>query len=415
MSTVKFILKNDNKDGLSSIFLLYQQNGKRFKYSTRLKTFRKDWTKSSRVQIRKDNEKSAKQINLILDDLQNRIAEIEREGLFFKKEYDINTVRKKFYTSIGHLAPVSGFFALLDQYIEESRPVKAIGTIKNYIVIKNKLLEYETARNVKLSIENIDKAFYDDFIQFLIVDKGLLNNSVGKDVKNLKAFLNYCISKDLIPPMKDLNAFKVFKEAVDIIYITEEELLDIYNLRGLPDYLDRVKDNFCFGCFTGLRFSDIAKLSLAHIKNGFVEIRTEKTRDSLKIPLVGYAKDILKKYENKFSERPLPVQLANQKTNEYLKMIAQRAGLNSTIELEKYTGSKKVIINKAKYEFVTTHTARRTFVTLSLEKGMRPEVVMQITGHKDYRTFQRYIKITDSIKLIEMSKAWNNNNFLKVV
>jgi len=62
---------------------------------------------------------------------------------------------------------------------------------------------------------------------------------------------------------------------------------------------------------------------------------------------------------------------------------------------------------KPKYELVTSHMGRRTFVTLSLEKGMRPEIVMKITGHKDYKTFKRYIEITDKVKHQEMMKAWN--------
>ena len=62
---------------------------------------------------------------------------------------------------------------------------------------------------------------------------------------------------------------------------------------------------------------------------------------------------------------------------------------------------------KPKYELVTSHMGRRTFVTLSLEKGMRPEIVMKITGHKDYATFKRYIEITSKVKYQEMMKAWN--------
>jgi integrase len=82
--------------------------------------------------------------------------------------------------------------------------------------------------------------------------------------------------------------------------------------------------------------------------------------------------------------------------------------------MEKFSGSKKIIIKKPKYNFVTSHTARRTFVTLSLEKGIRAEVVMNITGHKEYQTFKKYIKITDTVKLLEMAKVWDRPN-LKAV
>ena len=143
-------------------------------------------------------------------------------------------------------------------------------------------------------------------------------------------------------------------------------------------------------------------------------MKSEKTRDFLRIPINDYAKELLAKYSSAYPERSLPPAVTNQKTNLYLKEIAELARLDEIVELEKYNGSRKVIIRKPKYEFVTTHTARRTFVTLSLEKGIRPEVVMNITGHKKYNTFQKYIKITDNVKLIEMHKAWSKNKLIAV-
>ncbi len=59
-----------------------------------------------------------------------------------------------------------------------------------------------------------------------------------------------------------------------------------------------------------------------------------------------------------------------------------------------------------KYELITTHTGRRTFVTLSLEKGVRPEVLMRITGHKDMRTMKKYIKLTEKVTKSEFLRAW---------
>lgn len=94
--------------------------------------------------------------------------------------------------------------------------------------------------------------------------------------------------------------------------------------------------------------------------------------------------------------------------NYYLKDIAQECELNEIIRLTKYRGVQKVETIEPKYKLITTHTARRTFVTLSLEKGMRAETVMSITGHKDYHTFKKYIKLTDKVKMVEMNEIWNN-------
>lgn len=83
------------------------------------------------------------------------------------------------------------------------------------------------------------------------------------------------------------------------------------------------------------------------------------------------------------------------------------AGIDEFVELEKYKGAVKLRILKHKHDLISMHTARRTFITLSLEKGVRPEVVMEITGHKDYGTFKKYVKITSKVKIIELTRAWN--------
>lgn len=79
------------------------------------------------------------------------------------------------------------------------------------------------------------------------------------------------------------------------------------------------------------------------------------------------------------------------------------------VAIHRYRGAERIDSKIPKYELITTHTARRTFITLSLEKGIRPEVVMSITGHKDYKTFKAYIKITDTVKKEELLKAWITN------
>ena len=112
------------------------------------------------------------------------------------------------------------------------------------------------------------------------------------------------------------------------------------------------------------------------------------------------------------NEGRLPKLFSNQKTNEYLKELGELAGITESILIIKYRGIEKVEFLEPKYKFISSHTARRTFVTLSLEKGMRPETVMSITGHKDYKTFKKYIKLTDKVKLVEMNNIWSKKLYI---
>lgn len=298
------------------------------------------------------------------------------------------------------------FFKVYDKFIEAAKPVKSESTIKNYVTTKNKLKKFAEEKHCSIKFETIDQNFYEAFLNYLIKELKHLNNTVGKHIKTLKVFLSYAGDHEYTAVNYNLKKFKVFSEETDIIYLTEDELMKVYNLPDLSQRLSEVRDNFCFACFTGLRFSDIHKLKNPNINDSFLEIKTEKTKDNLKIPLNIYAKEILAKYKGRYHDKPLPTGISNQKSNDYLKEIGEVAKLNEMISIEKFNGSNKVIINKAKFKLLTTHTARRTFVTLALEKGIRAEVVMAMTGHKSFRTFKRYIKITDKVMQTEMNRVW---------
>jgi site-specific recombinase XerD len=270
------------------------------------------------------------------------------------------------------------------------------------VTCNNLLKDFRQKKRYELSFERLNQTFYDSFTHFLMTDKGQLNNTVGNYIKTLKAFINFCIERNYCKPIAEVKKFKVCKEEAELIALTEQELLKLYHLELDSHKLQVVRDNFCFACLTGLRYSDITKLQAENIKADYLELKTEKTRDFLKIPLNVYAKGILKRNSGR-----LPQLYSNQKTNEYLKELGKAAKLDEMIQVIKYRGVEKVEFLEPKYNFISTHTARRTFVTLSLEKGMRPETVMSITGHKDYKTFKKYIKLTDKVKLMEMNSIWS--------
>jgi integrase len=178
-------------------------------------------------------------------------------------------------------------------------------------------------------------------------------------------------------------------------------------LKDLPETLYHVRNFFCFCCFTGLRFGDLITLTKTAFKGDYLEVRTHKTKDTLKIPLTEKAKNLIAIYRENDCDLLFPFGLSNQQTNDALKLLASKAEMNELIESTNYKGVNRITTINKKHELVCTHTARRTFITLSLEKGIRPEVVMSVTGHKDYRTFQKYIKLTDSVKMTEVLAAWN--------
>ncbi len=403
MGTINFYLKAADKKGESPILLTYQNRGEKFRYYTKLKATPGSW-KNQRV---KSNYIGYSEINGILDDIENTLKAIEREALFNKKEYTVETIKRKFFLRFGSLTNTSDFFTVFDKFISDSSPIKTIRTIIGYKCLKEKLLKFSAAKGYTIGFEAIDFHFYESFVGYMLNDLQNLNNTVGNYIKNLKVFLRYAADHEYISEPLNLNKFKVFRDEVDLVYLTEKELMTIYRRDDLEKRLANVRDVFCFGCFTGLRFSDITKLTNSHIKEGYLELKTEKTRDSLRIPLNIHAKEILNRHKGNYAGKPLPTNLSNQKTNDYLKELAELCEIDEIRSFEQFSGSKKKVTTKYKFELISTHTARRTFVTLALEKGIRAEVVMAMTGHKSYKSFQKYIKITDKIKEQEMNRAWN--------
>ena len=208
------------------------------------------------------------------------------------------------------------------------------------------------------------------------------------------------------------NAYDTFRPKLKdtqkkIIFLTWEELTRLreFEIPPAKQSLDRVRDVFLFQCFTGLRYSDVYNLRRSDIKEDHIEVTTIKTSDSLVIELNKHSKAILEKYQDVVFEddKALPV-ITNQKMNEYLKELAELAGINEPIRQTYYKGNERIDEVTPKYGLLGTYAGRRTFICNALALGIPPQVVMKWTGHSDYKAMKPYIDIADDIKANAMSK-----------
>jgi integrase len=164
-----------------------------------------------------------------------------------------------------------------------------------------------------------------------------------------------------------------------------------------------VRDVFVFQCGSGLRYGDIEKITWDDIHDNRIEITTEKTKQLLRIPLNKYTNWVIERNQG---EEKLIDPFQNQVQNRLLKELGAMMGMFGKHKVVKFYGTKRKEDTRAKWELISTHTARRTFVILALERGMRPEVVMKITGHTKLSTLQRYITISDTVVEAEMMRAF---------
>ena len=263
-------------------------------------------------------------------------------------------------------------------------------TKKNYKVVKKNVEDYQKKYKGTITPQNADIDFYNSFVKFL-TSAGLSKNTIGTRIKIIKAVLNYANERiDNVCQDYKKESFAKPSEETESVYLTQDELNSISNLKYLPPYLEKVRDMFIIGCDTGLRFSDLSRLTKNNINSdNTISIKTQKTGKVVVIPMTPRVKTIFEKYNY-----VLPDSISNQKYNEYLKDIARRANLKESISITKTIKGMLVTRTVEKWELVTSHTARRSFATNAFLADVPAIAIMKITGHKTESAFMKYIKMT---------------------
>ncbi|NID11543.1 site-specific integrase [Fibrivirga algicola] len=276
-------------------------------------------------------------------------------------------------------------------------------TIQKYETVLKVLREFAIIYRRKVDFDTIDLDFYDAFNAYLTATKGFATNNVGKYLQTLKVFLNDASARG-IQVKQDYRSrkFKVVKEDADNVYLSEAELLRLQEIDlSKSERLERVRDLFLVGCYTGLRFSDLTNLRPEYIKDGLIRIEQQKTADKVVIPCYDIVTAMLAKYGG-----TLPRSISNQKMNDYLKEVCQLAGINSIESKAQTKGGKRVTKSFEKWEMVSTHTARRSFATNMYLIGIPAMTIMQITGHRTEKAFMKYIKLDREQHAKVMALHW---------
>jgi len=367
----------------------------------------------SKLQKVKSNYIGAIELNEYLMSFKNNIQKLVREYKSSKPDATFENVKEMIMEKYKPKALMT-FHNAYNQFLELKKNSVSPAFITKLKTLQKLIIEFEETTKFKVAFSNIDLMFKDLFQKFLIENKNHSQNTIAKYFELLKTFLIWSAKRNLTTNFdfkeKEFNLKKV---DTDITYLTENELMNLYEYDfSNNERFDKIRDIFCFCCFTGQRFSDVSKFKFSDIINNSWHLHTLKTKDFNKVPLSNNALAIVDKYKQQGLAK-LPT-ISNQKTNFHLKEVCKEVGINDIVSLVNYKGNERIEKEFPKYQLIGTHTGRRTFVTLSLEKGMRAETLMQITGHKSISSFKKYIKITESVKSKEMAQIWNNDKIIKI-
>ena len=289
-------------------------------------------------------------------------------------------------------------YTLLERFIKVRQGLRAKGTMQRYTALRKHLLGFED-KNGEVSLNQLNAEFGDNFASFLYT-QGHQRNTVGKLFIGLKVLLNWGIDSGYSIPTH-YKKYSIPSAPSKIIALTEDELMRFETIE-LPKTEEVTRDLFLFSAYTGLRYSDIQRITPEMIKGNMLKITTKKTEDALEVYLLPQAISILEKYNNK-----LQGLRTNQGANKGVKAIAEKAKIETLVKVTEYYGNRTVDKTVKKWEVLTFHSAKKTHITLSLKNGVSHETLSRQVGNT-LRTLKPYIAVTFEDKASEIQKAFKS-------
>ena len=375
------------KNGNAPIEVTVTVNGERCSFSTGKQVSIEKWDKTKQQVKGKDEE--AKSLNNYLKAVKAKLYQKEADLLDKGFVITAKLLCEAYQEKVESLKERS-LFDVFSEHNEEQRKLigngvsKATYWISEYTVRLLKEFMNQKYRREDIYLRELNLHFIQSFHTYLI-EKGMCQNSSTKHLKLLKKILNLAVSNSYIP-FNPFAAYKVERESVEIDFLTEEELRKVINFDTPLPRLEKARDMFLFGCFTGLSYIDIKTLTAAHFEKDaegriWIKKRRVKTGVLSRIPLLPIAKMILEKYKG--SDKLLPIQDPAD-INKYLKDIAILCNIN---------------------KHITFHTSRHTFAsTVTLANNISLEVVSKMLGHTNTRMTAHYAKLVDESIAKQMDK-----------
>ena len=378
---VVFYLRSNyvNKEGKTSVMLRIYLNNERLSIgSTGISVKSSQWDKEKeRI---KGRTTEALNTNLQLDNIASGLQSIFRriemsdvvsleriKSEFLGKKEEIDTLMQLFEKHNGDVAKQVGV---------------SVGkaTLQKYNVCKRHFSEFleKQYKRSDLKLTELTYVVIREFDLYLRTEVGQNPNTATKTMKTFKTItlLGQKMGVLLHDPFMN-HRFHI--EPVNRGFLTDEEILCIAHKQINIPRLELIRDIFIFSCFTGLAYIDVSNLTPDHIvtlgDKQWIMTQRQKTSVETNVLLLDIPKAIIAKYGGKtYRNGKLFPMLTNQKTNSYLKEIADICGIKKNL---------------------TFHLARHTFATMSLSKGVPMESVSKMLGHTNIRTTQIYARITN--------------------
>lgn len=290
-------------------------------------------------------------------------------------------------------------------------------TMKDYISCANALEDYEYDTKTQYYLSDITEDFIEDFKEWLVEERksseqhkyktsgGMSNKTINKRLENLAAFIKSYYDDEATHSLIMTNRIK-YRSKDQVIVLSLEEVKELYHRELKNPSHNTVRDYFVFLCLTGLRFSDLLLLGQNNFNRKtddlyYLHYTSHKTGMPIEFRLTSKALDIAKKYNFSFKH------YTNQAFNRILKEMLANEGLyDDEVSSNRYVLGRVVESKVMRREKISAHTARRTFISCLISKGVSPYHVMSLSGHTRLSTMDIYVEkfapgVQEATKTIE--------------
>lgn len=417
MAKVSFYLKNPKAVRKSAIYLNFNYDSKRLQAPTGWSIEPKYWNaRKGEVKHQFSHLDLHRQYNDFLSSISDIILNYYREKKTKGTSPHPDSIKRHLLNELNkpeEEEKPTGVIEVFDLFIQSVQVVRKPATIKRFNTLRNYLIEFDQSPKESISFDGFDMAFYDRFTQWLMArpnknahgktEVGMLNDSISKYISTLKTFLDWALTRGYHTntTFTEYEAKRNSRNEIVKLTLQEVEALEALDVSA-NKRLSKAKDLFLFGIFTGQRWSDIEAYDPKDIiktdKGIFWKFRAVKTEKPTTVPFMGYcakALPILEKYGYQLPK------VSSQQFNRTIKEVGELAGITDPVSIERKSGNKLIELRQPKFKFMASHMARRTAVSVLLQKGVPPTVIMKLTGHRDLRTLLKYEDTTTD----ELSKA----------
>ena len=422
MATINYILKGKNE--LSTIYIrLRDGREKDLTVSTGYTIHPKFWSEAKGTirQIANNNDKKilSEDLRKLKEKIGDSLNIDKNKGDHIDKEWLENIIA--IYKN-PIIEQRTDFMAMILEAYQEEMKVKinpksgkriAVTTIRNFSTTIRRLKLFEAFKKRKYYIHEIDLTFHSDFIKFLRNKENLAQNSISKDVKQIKTVCIDARDKGFTINEQVLSRkFNAPLEPTLFVTITEDEIEAIKKYKG-TNYHMNARDWLIIGCWTGCRVNDLMSLTKNNIMintkgQKFIRYTQSKTGKQVDLPIHPDVQEIIERLGD------LPRPISDVKFNKWIKDVCKGAGMIQEVYGTKQDEEthKKITGTFMKYELVRSHTCRRSFATIHYNK-LPNKLIMAVTGHSTEKMLLNYIGETENAHLDDFMSIWEQDQVRK--